>query len=297
MSESPSTVPPFRRSAVPPIDRTPKLYIGGKQVRPDSGYSLPVLDAAGRRIGEVGHGNRKDIRNAVEAAHKADGWARTTAHGRAQILYYIAENLAARAAEFGRRLAALSGDSGAAEREVASAIERTFTYAAWADKYDGLVHHTPFRNVTLAMPEPIGVVGVVCPDGWPLLGFVSTVLPLVAMGNTVIAIPAAEGPLAATDLYQVLDTSDLPAGVVNIVTGLRDELAPVLAAHDDVDGLWYFGSREGSAEVERLAAGNMKRTWVDYGLGRDWGDLRHGEGEEFLELATQVKNIWVPYGE
>jgi aldehyde dehydrogenase (NAD+) len=233
----------------------------------------------------------------VEAAHKGDGWARTTAHNRAQVLYYIAENLAARAGEFGRRLAALSGDSGPADREVASAIERTFTYAAWADKYDGLVHHTPFRNVTLAMPEPIGVVGVACPDGWPLLGFVSTVLPLVAMGNTVIAIPAADGPLAATDLYQVLDTSDLPAGVVNIVTGLRDELAPVLAAHDDVDGLWYFGSPEGSADVERLAAGNMKRTWVDHGHALDWSDPRQAEGEEFLERATEVKNIWIPYGE
>jgi len=293
-----SSAPSLRSGqALPPIDRTPKLYIGGKQVRPDSGYSLPVLDAAGRRIGEVGQGNRKDIRNAVEAAHKANGWARGTAHNRAQVLYYIAENLAARAGEFGRRLAALMGDTGSAEREVALAIERTFTYAAWADKYDGLVHHTPFRNVTLAMPEPIGAVGVVCPDGWPLLGFVSTVLPLVAMGNTVIAIPSTGAPLAATDLYQVLDTSDLPAGVVNIVTGLRDELAPVLAAHDDVDGLWYFGSREGSAEVERLAAGNMKRTWVDHGRSPDWSDPRQAEGEEFLERATQVKNIWIPYGE
>jgi aldehyde dehydrogenase (NAD+) len=297
MSESPPAVPPFRRSAIPPIDRTPKLYIGGKQVRPDSGYSLPVLDAAGRRIGEVGHGNRKDIRNAVEAAHKANGWARTTAHNRAQVLYYIAENLAARSGEFGRRLAALPANSGSAEREVAMAIERTFTYAAWADKYDGLVHHTPFRNVTLAMPEPLGVVGVVCPDGWPLLGFVSTVLPLIAMGNTVIAIPSSGAPLAATDLYQVLDTSDLPGGVLNMVTGPRDELAPVLAAHDDVDGLWYFGSQVGSAEVERLAAGNMKRTWVDHGLAPDWTDPRQSEGEEFLERATQVKNIWIPYGE
>ncbi len=289
--------PSARRPAVPPIDRTPKLYIGGKQVRPDSGYSLPVSDAAGRRIGEVGQGNRKDIRNAVEAAHKASGWSRTTAHNRAQVLYYIAENLAARAGEFAGRLAALSGDLGSAEREVELAIERTFTYAAWADKYDGLVHHTPFRNVTLAMPEPIGVVGVACPEGWPLLGFISTVLPLIALGNTVIAIPSTGAPLAATDLYQVFDTSDLPAGVVNIVTGRRDELAPVLAAHDDVDGLWYFGSREGSAEVERLAAGNMKRTWVDLGNSPDWSDPRQSEGDEFLERSTQVKNIWIPYGE
>jgi aldehyde dehydrogenase (NAD+) len=296
-TDRPTVRPSDRPTALPAIDRTPKLYIGGKQARPDSGYSLPVLDATGGRIGEVGHGNRKDIRNAVEAAHKAAGWSRTTAHNRAQVLYYLAENLAARADEFAHRLAQLSNDEADAEREVALAIRRTFTYAAWADKYDGLVHHTPFRNVTLAMPEAIGVVGVVCPDGWPLLGFVSTVLPLVALGNTVVAVPAGPLPLAATDLYQVLDTSDVPGGVVNIVTGLRDELAPVLAAHDDVDGLWYWGTREGSAEIERLAAGNMKRTWVDYGLGREWGDVRRGEGEEFLEQATQVKNIWVPYGE
>jgi aldehyde dehydrogenase (NAD+) len=295
--DPPTVRPTVRPSVLPAIDRTPKLYIGGKQTRPDSGYSVPVLDAAGARIGEVGHGNRKDIRNAVEAAHKAAGWSRTTAHNRAQVLYYLAENLAARGEEFGHRLGQVSGDAAGGEREVDLAIRRTFTYAAWADKYDGLVHHTPFRNVTLAMPEAIGVVGVVCPDGWPLLGLVSTVLPLVAMGNTVVAVPSGPWPLAATDLYQVLDTSDVPGGVVNIVTGLRDELAPVLAAHDDVDGLWYWGTREGSAEIERLAAGNMKRTWVDYGLGRDWGDPRHGEGEQFLEHATQVKNIWVPYGE
>jgi aldehyde dehydrogenase (NAD+) len=180
---------------------------------------------------------------------------------------------------------------------VAQSIERIYAYAAWADKYDGRVHHTPFRNVTLAMPEPIGVLGVVCPDTAPLLGFVSTVMPPVAMGNTVVAVPSARAPLPATDLYQVLDTSDVPGGVINIVTGVPEELATVLAAHDDVDGLWYFGTAAGATEVERLSAGNMKRTWVDYGRGRDWTDPMSGEGEEFLEQATQVKNIWVPYGE
>ncbi len=275
--------------ALPPIDRTPKLYIGGKQVRPDSGYSLPVLDGSGQRIGEVGHANRKDVRNAVEAAHKAAvSWARTTAHGRAQVLYYLAENLAARAEELAAR---------SSEREVERAVERIYTWAAWADKYDGLVHHTPYRNVTLAMPEPIGVIGVVCPDAGPLLGLVSTVLPAIALGNVVVAVPSVSAPLAATDFYQVLDTSDVPAGVVNILTGTREELTPVLAAHDDVDGLWYFGDAQGSAEVERLSAGNMKRTWVSYGHERDWNDTRQGEGDEFLEHATQVKNIWIPYGE
>jgi aldehyde dehydrogenase (NAD+) len=284
-------------TALPPIDRTPKLYIGGKQVRPDSGYSMPVLDSSGRQIGEVGQGNRKDIRNAVEAAHKAAGWARSTAHNRAQVLYYLAENLSARAEEYSGRLAQFTGDPASAHGEVTLTIERIYTYAAWADKYDGAVHHTPFRNVTLAMPEPIGVLGVVCPDTWPLLGFISTVLPAIAMGNTVVAVPSASAPLAATDLYQVLDTSDVPGGVVNIVTGQSDELARVLAAHDDVDGLWYFGSKEVSAEVERLSTGNMKRTWADLGKDRDWTDPRHGAGEEFLQEATQVKNIWIPYGE
>ena len=291
------TVHPSDRRGLPAIDRTPKLYIGGKQARPDSGYSLAVLDASGRHAGEVGHGNRKDIRNAVEAARKALGWAHTTAHNRAQVLYYVAENLAARGEEFDRRIASLAGDEAAAEREVALAIERIYVYAAWADKYDGLVHHTPFRNVTLAMPEPIGVVGVVAPEAQSLVGFVSTVLPLIAMGNTVVAVPSGRWPLPVTDLYQVLDTSDLPGGVVNIVTGVPEELAPVLAAHDDVDGMWYFGTAAGGAEVERLSSGNMKRTWVDYGKPRNWNDAQAGEGEEFLEQATQVKNIWVPYGE
>jgi aldehyde dehydrogenase (NAD+) len=292
-----SELPRFPASPLPPIDRTPKLYIGGKQVRPDAGYSLPVLDATGKQIGEVGQGNRKDIRNAVEAAHKASGWARATAHNRSQVLYYLAENLAARSEEFAERLASLSGDARAAEQEVALTIERIYIYAAWADKYDGQVHHTPYRNVTLAMPEPIGVLAVVCPDVYPLLGFVSTVLPPVAMGNTVVAVPSSLAPLAATDLYQVLDTSDVPGGIINIVTGDKDELARVLAAHDDVDGIWYFGTEEGSADVERLSAGNMKRTWVDDGGSRDWNDSRWGAGEEFLEQATQVKNIWIPYGE
>ncbi|GBD32620.1 Putative aldehyde dehydrogenase AldA [bacterium HR33] len=285
-------------AAVPPIDRTAKLYIGGKQARPDQGYSLPVYDPGGRLVGEVGRGNRKDVRNAVEAARKAEGWSRTTAHLRAQILYYIAENLAAREREFADRIRALTGSGpAAAKREVELSVRRLFTYAAWADKWEGAVHHTPFRNVTLAMPEPIGVVGIACPDEPCLLPFVSLLCPVIATGNTAVIIPSERWPLAATDFYQVLDTSDVPGGVVNIVTGVRDELAEVLAAHDDVDAMWYFGSQEGSAMVERLSAGNMKRTWVNYGRAWNWEDEKQGQGAEFLRRATQVKNIWIPYGE
>ena len=288
--------PILRPSDRPPIDRTAKLYIGGRQSRPDSGYSIAVHDASGAVAGDVGRGNRKDIRNAVEAAQKAGGWTKGTAHARAQVLYYIAENLAARGDEFRKRLRMLGGERASA-RELERAIERIFSAAAWADKWDGQVHHTPFRNVTLAMPEPLGVIGIVCPDTAPLLAFVSTVMPAIALGNRVVVVPSGRAPLIATDFYQVLDTSDVPAGVINIVTGDPAELTAVLAAHDDVDGVWHFGAAEAAADVERLSAGNMKRTWVDYGLGRDWFDDVQGAGREFLEHATQVKNIWVPYGE
>ena len=281
----------------PPIDRTAKLYIGGRQVRPDQGYSDPVDAADGTVLGQVARGNRKDVRNAVEAAHAARAWRAATAHLRAQVLYYIAENLFARRDEFAARLSTATGDDARASAEVRASIDRLFTWAAWADKWDGAVHHTPFRNVTLAMPEPIGVLGIVCTDASPLLGFISAVAPAMAMGNAVVAVPSGPAPLAATDLYQVLDTSDLPPGTLNIITGRRAELAPVLAAHDDVDGIWYFPDDAIGAEVERLSAGNMKRTWVAHGRERAWTDPLQGEGGEFLRQATQIKNIWIPYGE
>ncbi len=280
------------------IDRTAKLYVGGKQARPDSGYSYTVRDAKGAPIGQAGLGNRKDIRNAVEAAAKAGAWGSATAHNRAQVLYYIAENLAARSSEFEARLAALAGGTAeSAAREVAAAVERTFFYAAWADKYDGQVHATKSRHVTLAMNEPWGTMGIICPQEAPLLGFVSLLMPAVAMGNRVIIVPSSTAPLAATDFYQVLDTSDVPGGVVNIVTGEQDVLAKTLAEHHDVAALWYVGSRSGSAAVEKASASNLKATWVSDGKSRDWFSAEQGQGREYLRRATQVKNIWVPYGE
>ena len=246
----------------------------------------------------MGRGNRKDIRNAVEAARSAIGWADRTAHNRAQILYFIAENLAVRKSEFAARIRSLTARSAArAEEEVALSIRRLFAYAAHADKWDGQVHRTPHRSVTLAMPESLGVVGIVCPERNPLLGFVSLVAPAVATGNTVVAVPSEPWPLSATDFCQVLDTSDLPGGVVNVVTGEQAELAPVLAAHDDVDALWHFGADSGVEEVERLSAGNMKQTWAEPGIRRRWRSREQGEGREYLRRATQVKNIWIPYGE
>ena len=287
-----------RADGMPALDRTTRMYIGGRQLRPDGGYTMTVRGAAGENAGEAGRGNRKDIRNAVEAARRAGGWATRTAHNRAQILYFIAENLAVRASEFAARIRSMTGKSvDRAAEEVDLAIRRLFTYAAHADKWDGHVHHTPFRNVTLAMPESLGVVAVVCPERSPLLGFISVVAPAIATGNTVVAVPSERWPLAATDVCQVLDTSDLPGGVVNVVTGEHAELAPVLAAHDDVDAIWYFGAQSGVPEVERLSTGNMKQTWTDAGFARRWRTREQGEGEEFLRRATQVKNIWIPYGE
>jgi aldehyde dehydrogenase (NAD+) len=287
-------VAPVRRNANPPIDRTAKLYIGGRQARPDSGYSLPVHDRRGRLIAEVGQGNRKDIRNAVEAAHQS-AWSKQTAHNRAQVLYYLAENLAARAGEFADRLAHFSRTQREARDEVERSVERLFFYAAYADKWEGRVHQTPHRMITLAMREPVGVLGVVCPDESPLLGFVSCIAPALALGNAVIAVPSETAPLLATDFYQVADTSDLPAGALNIVTGRRADLVEPLAAHDDVDGIWSFAD-DGRAElIERLAAANMKRTWI--GGVRDWTDPGQAAGDEFLRHATEFKNVWVPYGE
>ncbi len=282
--------------AAPPIDRTVKLYIGGKQARPDSGYSIEVRGADGRLLGEAPFGNRKDIRNAVEAARKAEGWAKTTAHNRAQVLYYIAENLSQRREEISGRLSVVVGSERAAA-EVSHSIERVFSYAAWADKYEGAVHDPPFRNVTLAMHEPIGTVGIVCPAEAPLLGFLSLVMPAIAVGNTVVAIPSEAYPLIAGDLYQVFDTSDLPGGVVNIVTGRSGELMKVLAEHDDVDAIWCFGDEASGASAKLLSVGNLKQVWTNEGRAIDWFDVRQGEGRWFLHHATQVKNIWVPYGE
>ncbi len=280
----------------PSVDRTAKLFIGGKQARPDGNYSRTILSPSGKIVGEVGEGNRKDIRNAVAAARAAEGWSKATAHNRAQILYYMAENLSARADEFASRIKAMTGVS-KAKSEVKASILRLFSYGAWADKYDGAVHSPPLRGVALAMNEPLGVVGVICPDEAPLLGFISLVAPLIAMGNRAVVVPSERHPLAATDFYQVLETSDVPAGVINIVTGGRDTLLKTLAEHDDVDGLWVFGSKENSASAEKLSAGNLKRTLVDHGLATDWFDSASSEGPVLLRHAVQVKNIWIPYGE
>ncbi|MBU0584315.1 MAG: aldehyde dehydrogenase family protein [Alphaproteobacteria bacterium] len=279
------------------IDRTAKLYVGGKQVRPDGSYSMAVVNTKGRLAGEVGLGNRKDIRDAVSAARACKAWPATTGYNRAQVLYFLAENLSARSDEFSARIADLTGVSAkAAGAEVEASVERLFYYAGMADKFEGRVHQPPARAVTLALHEPVGVVGIVAGDAAPLLGLVSLVAPALAMGNTVVAVPSRRHALVATDLYQVIETSDLPAGALNIVTGKAAELAGVMAKHDDIDGLWVVADADTCKNAEAQSTGNLKRVWTSNGRSLDWASGA-AAGDEFLRRAIEVKNVWVPYGD
>ncbi|KAM8927540.1 aldehyde dehydrogenase family 16 member A1 [Pelodytes ibericus] len=284
---------------IPSVDRTYKLYYAGTQKRPDGMYSRPICGPDGTVLAYVADGNRKDIRNAVEAAHKAaPGWGKRAAHNRAQIVYYMAENLELRRQEVAQRLSSLTGQSKEKSfQEVDLSIQRLFYWGAYCDKYGGNVQETLLYGATVLVREPMGIVGIACPDESPLLSFVSLFAPAIVRGNAVIVIPSEKYPLPALDFYQVFDTSDLPGGVVNILTGGRDHLTKYLVEHQDIQSMWYFGSEQGSKFVEWSSAENCKRTWVNYGLARDWENAEQGAGEEFLYQATQCKNIWIPMGE
>lgn len=286
------------------VDHTYKVYYGGAQKRPDGCYSRPIMaaikddDKKSNIVAYVGESNRKDVRNAVEAAHKAaPGWGKRAAHNRAQILYYMAENLELRKKEVATRLRLITGEcEKTCLSEVDLSIRRLFYWSAYADKYGGTVQETNLYGCTACIREPVGVIGIACPDTNPLLSFVSLFAPAIVRANCVVIVPSEKYPLPALDFYQVFDTSDLPAGVVNILSGERDHLTKYLTEHQNVDAMWYFGTAEGSAFVENLSALNLKRTWVNYGVTRDWTDPTKGEGEEFLYQATQCKNIWMPMG-
>ncbi|UWQ20014.1 aldehyde dehydrogenase family protein [Jannaschia sp. W003] len=273
-----------------PIDRTAKMYVGGKQARPDGGYTRTVAGPQGA-VGQVGIANRKDVRNAVEAAAGASGWASSTGHMRAQILYYLAENLHARRDEFAARLKSQQG--GERGREVETAVRHLFRWAAWADKHDGRVVSVPIGGLALALNRPVGVVGAFAPEEAPLAGIAQIVGASMALGNRLVLVAPETAPLAATDLYQVLDTSDVPGGVVNILSGDHAELAPHLAGHMGVDAVWSFSEADVSSVIEREAAGNLKRTWVNGGAGRDWEARDAGP---WLDAGTEVQTVWVPFG-
>ncbi|KGJ06476.1 aldehyde dehydrogenase [Paracoccus halophilus] len=267
-------------AAMKGIDRTVKLYIGGAQKRPDGGASYAAQDEL------IPLGGRKDIRNAVEAAQAGLAkWQALGGHGRAQVLYFLAENLAQRRSEFA---------GFASPAEVDAAIRRCFFYAGFADKYDGATVAARPGHLTHIRPEPHGVMGLICPGRASLAGFVSLVLPAIAMGNAVVAIPSQERPMAALTLAQVLACSDLPAGVVNIVTGPRDDLGRALAGHDGVSAVWHAGQgAEGLAELQRAAAETLIPVWCPD--RQDW-TAPEAQGREFMRRASRAKTIWLPYG-
>lgn len=283
---SPKAVTPYAGTqSANDLDRTAKLYIGGKQSRPDGGYSTPVFGPDGTFLAHVPIASRKDVRNAVEAQQAASKWNATTGHLRAQILYYIGENLSARADEFAKRLESMTGQDGTSE--VASAIDTLFTYAAWADKYDGAVKGVPMRGAALAMREPVGRVAALCADDAPLLGLITPMAAALAMGNTITLAASNAFPLTATDFYQVLETSDVPAGVVNILTGPQAPLAKTLGEHMNLDAVWALSDAETTAIVQQGGALNVKRVWTG---------AAQSDHESWLDAATEVKTVWIPYG-
>jgi aldehyde dehydrogenase (NAD+) len=279
------------------IHRTAKFFIAGKQARPDGGMVRPVWNKDGSLAGTVGQGNRKDLRNAVEAAQKASSWSKSSGHLRAQILFYFAENLSLRRQELESRLQQLLGcKSNEAQQEVDSSIQRCFHYAAWADKFEGVLHQPPQGLLVPVLNEPLGVIGLICPDENPLLSFLSILLPSLAAGNRSIVIPSPSYPLIANDLIQVMETSDIPAGAVNLISGNPAEMIQTLAAHENLDGIWVFGTEEEVRQAKRLSTSNLKRVWGNEGQVVDWHSPL-AQGREWLRQASQSKNIWIPFGE
>jgi acyl-CoA reductase-like NAD-dependent aldehyde dehydrogenase len=278
------------------VRRTAKLYIGGAFPRSESGRSYEVTAHDGKPLAQVAQASRKDLREAVVAARGAfPGWSGATAYLRSQILYRVAEMMEGRRAQFEAEL----GDAGAADpaRGVSASIDRWVWYAGWADKLAQVVGATnpvagPYFNFTL--PEPTGVVGIVAPGDQALLGLVSRLAPAIVSGNTAVVIASERSPLPAVSLAEVLATSDVPGGVVNILTGRTAELVPWLASHMDVNGLDVTGVPEGlRADTERAAAENVKRVHRAPD-GDPFDDAAQSPYE--ISVFTESKTVWHPMG-
>jgi acyl-CoA reductase-like NAD-dependent aldehyde dehydrogenase len=280
-----------------PVRKTYKLYIGGAFPRSESGRSYPVTSPDGRLLAHAAQASRKDVRDAVVAARKAfPGWSSATAYNRGQVLYRVAEMLEGRREQFALEVAAAEGGTlDSARRQVGDAIDRWVYYAGWADKYAQVAGNTdPVAGpyFTFSLPEPTGVVGVLAPQESTLLGLVSVLAPVITTGNTAVVVAAERHPLPAVSLAEVLATSDLPGGVVNLLTGRTSELAPWLAGHRDVNALDLTGAAPGErAELQRAAAENVKRVYVprDVDWGRDPGTSR-------LAPFVEIKTVWHPIG-
>ncbi len=288
----------FKGQSSNSIDKTPKLYIGGKQKRPDSGYSFSSYDVHNNFICDVPNANHKDVRDTVEVASKAVSKSSTN-FNRAQILYYLAENLQDRKNTFSSLLSSLIGIlQKDAEKEFDQSIERLFYYGAMADKFEGSIHNPPIRGLTLAVKEPIGVVANILNDDFPLLSLITTIGANFAAGNASIIVPGQTTSLLATELYQLLETSDVPAGYINILTTKQNSLNKILAEHENIDGIWYFSENNNERlKVIQSTTSNLKRSWCPQSKNLDWSSKEEDFLKEFLYQSTQVKNIWIPYGE
>ena len=283
------------------VRKTYKLYVGGASVRSESGRVYPVGDAEGRHLANAAQGSRKDARDAVRAARGAlAGWQGRTAYNRGQILYRMAEVIEARTEELAASIATGRGlDLDAARGEVAAAVDVAVYYAGWTDKLHavlGGVNPVAQPYFSFSLPEPVGVVVVLAPETPCLLGAVGLVAPALAGGNVVVACVSERHPLAALDLAEVLATSDVPSGVVNLLSGRRDELAPVLAAHGDVDCIVDAGPAAARPALRRAAARSVTRfRVVDVPFG-SWTDAHAVRGLAHVERTVEIKTTWHPVG-
>jgi len=283
---------------LPLIDRTPKLYIGGKQKRPDGGYSFPLNAINNSFICDIPAANRKDVRDSVEVAAKSFS-KQISNFNRSQILFYLAENLQQRERTFVDLLIVLKGMTLVnATKEFSQSCERLFYYASMADKFEGNIHNPPMRGLTLAMKEPLGVIATILNEDMPLLSLITIMASVFSTGNTNIIVPGQKTSLIATELYHVLDTSDVPTGYVNILTSKNNELNKTLSQHENIEGIWYFGlDHNQKSTIIKNTTSNLKRYWCPEEKNIDWANNSVQFLNEFLYQSTQVKNIWIPYGE
>ena len=283
------------------VRKTYKLYINGEFPRTESGRSYAVTGKGGELLANASRGSRKDLRNAVAAARKAQGgWGGKTAYNRGQILYRIAEVCEARAAELADELRQQGSTAADARKEVDSVIDRWVYYAGWSDKYTQLFGSVnpvagPYYNFTV--PEPTGVIAVIAPEQPALLGLVSRIAPALVGGNTVVAVTSESRPLASITMGEVFQTSDVPAGVINLVSGLKTELVPWLASHMDVNALDTTGvAPDAIANVHKAAAENVKRVVHFDGEGIGWNDGRRSQGPYAIFDFQESKTVWHPIG-
>lgn len=283
------------------VKKTYKLYIGGKFPRSESGRYLPAKSASGKHLDNFAHASRKDFRDAVSAARSAfDGWAKATAYNRGQILYRAAEMLQNRASELVNEIARSTGvTAGKARQEVTLAIDRLVHFAGWTDKYQqvfGSVNPVASSHFNFTTPESTGVVVVMAPEEPSLLALVSLLAPVILSGNTAIAIPSEKFPLPAATFAEILATSDLPGGVVNILTGKRTELAPHIASHMDVNAIVDgAGDSELSAKLQAGVATNLKR-YSNHSLATtDWFTTKP-ENPYWILDTVEFKTAWHPIG-